>query len=138
MRYRFSNDRIPRAAIINWLEKLFRTVEKTETDNKIVYKRQNGDILLVYFKDLNVLRVSKRHIWNEIEGGFRMDRFDTKLIIKSFSVTDLGLKNVLRGVIVPSNDVDIESENIKEEKRFKKIITNENNSLLLLKRISLI
>ena len=138
MRYRFGNDRIPRAAIINWLEKLFRTVEKTETDNKIVYKRQNGDILLVYFKDLNVLRVSKRHIWNEIEGGFRMDRFDTKLIIKSFTVTDLGLKNVIHGVIVPSNNIDIESENIKEQKRISKILISESNSLSLLKRINLL
>ncbi len=137
MRYTFSNDKIPRAAIINWLEKMFRTVEKNETENKIVYKRPNGDILLVYFKDLNILRVSKNHIWNEIEFGFRMDRFDTKLIIKSFSVVDLGLKNVLHGLIVPSSDIDIESENIKEQKRLKKIITSESNTLKLLKRINL-
>ena len=139
MRRSFSDEKIPRGAVLNWLYKTFRDVQTVESDNKIVFKKPSDDILMVYFKDLNILRVSKKHIWNVIKNGLGMGQYETKLIIRAFAIDELKLKNLKeKGLFVPSDDVDIESENIKEEKRINKLISNENSSLNLLKRINIL
>jgi len=137
MKYRVSGEKIPRMAVVNWLEKLFKKVIVSETENKILFKTNNGDILFVYFKDLNILRVSKNHIWNEIHFGYKMDKFDTNSILKFFVENNFDIENIKNTLIIPSNDLDIESETIKEQKRINKIIFNEKNSLKLLKRINI-
>ena len=93
MRRSFSDEKIPRGAVLNWLYKTFRDVQTVESDNKIVFKKPSDDILMVYFKDLNILRVSKKHIWNVIKNGLRMEQYETKLIIRAFAIDELKLKN---------------------------------------------